>query len=132
MSNHSFYSEEPITRDPGEPYGMPFLGADLNKSTVHALRSIRPLNELNKLMYGKSVSGEVPLSQRIRNFVSATPKTYSFDIEDLKKTREFEVLKRKGEIKRTIKRTKAIDAPAAARIIDKYKKEVRKVGAGKS
>jgi hypothetical protein len=132
MTNYNFYSEKPIRRYPGEPYGMPYLGMDLDRTTVHALRGIRLLNEPNKLMYGKSVSGEVPLSQRIRNLVSATPKTLSFDLEDLKATREFEVLKRKGEIKRTVRRTKAVDAPAAARIIEKHKKEVRKIGAGKS
>lgn len=127
QSNHSFYTEKPIERYPGEPYGMPFLGMDLSKKWVHVFKTWRPASEANKLMYGKSVAGEIPFGQRVMNFMSLKPKVASFDLEDLETSREFEVATRKGEINRTIRRTKAIDNEAAAKIIDKMKKQTEKV-----
>jgi hypothetical protein len=126
MSNHSFYTEENIERYPGEPYGVPFLGMNLSKKMVHGLKTIRAVNEMNKLIQGKTEAGEKPLWARVITASGVQPKEYSFDVAKLKKGREYEIEKRSRELKRTVGQIKKKYPARAFDIVEVYKKEIVK------
>ena len=122
--NKSVFSEQPIRNYEGEPAEVPFLGMNLTKRATYNLRSIRLLNEIDKLTQAKRAGGELPLNTRIISALGVTPKTYAFDVERLKERRKYEVSTRKGILKRGLKAARKVDRAGQ----NKYIRAVKSVG----
>lgn len=120
-TNYSTFTRRPIEEYPDEPYGMPFLGMDLTKKQVHQFKSLRLANEVNKFISARTLTGELPFNQRLVDAIGFTPKTKAFSVEGLKKTRQYEIAKRKGAIKRGYRRAGKISTQQQQKFIKKVK-----------
>ena len=94
---------------------------------MHGFKSIRAANELNKLIQGKTDVGETSIMSRVMSATGIVPKEYTFDVEKLKKGREFEVSKRKRAIKRNLNFLEKKFPDRAVRVVQKYEKKVKKI-----
>jgi len=115
--NFNMYTGNKIWEYPGETYPTKFLGAKLSKRQVHNLKTFRIAGEMQRILQGKTPTGQLDLSQRMAGAVGL-PKVKSFNVEVLKKRLKFDVNMRAAKIRRKLSRAKRFGDPEMVRYLE--------------